>query len=53
MTKYNNQTYKVDDIDDDASTNSSFLKKDGTRMTYAQYYQEVCSFLKVLLIVFN
>lgn len=42
MTTYNNETYKIDDIDDASTPNSEFTKKDGSKMTYMQYYKEVC-----------
>lgn len=42
MTTYNNETYKIDDIDDTSTPNSEFTKKDGSKMTYMQYYKEVC-----------
>lgn len=41
MTSYNNETYRIDDVDDSANPNSEFTKKDGTKMTYLQYYREV------------
>jgi len=41
MTKYNNETYRIDDIDENADPNSKFSKKDGSKMTYIQYYKEV------------
>ncbi|XP_060846985.1 piwi-like protein Siwi [Rhopalosiphum padi] len=40
MTKYNNETYRIDDIDENSDPNSEFSKKDGTKMTYMQYYKE-------------
>jgi aubergine len=43
MTKYNNETYRIDDIDENSDPNSEFKKKDGTKMTYMQYYKEVLS----------
>lgn len=41
MTTYNNETYRIDDIDEDATPLSDFSKKDGSKMTYIQYYKEV------------
>jgi len=41
MTKYNNETYRIDDIDENSDPNSEFSKKDGSKMTYVQYYKEV------------
>jgi len=46
MTKYNNETYRIDDIDENSDPNSEFSKKDGSKMTYIQYYKEV-HFLKI------
>ncbi|CAI6359066.1 unnamed protein product [Macrosiphum euphorbiae] len=40
MTSYNNETYRIDDIDENADPTSQFSKKDGTKMTYIQYYKE-------------
>ncbi|XP_029341114.1 LOW QUALITY PROTEIN: piwi-like protein Siwi [Acyrthosiphon pisum] len=37
ITKYNNETYKIDDIDENSDPNSEFSKKDGSKMTYIQY----------------
>jgi aubergine-like protein len=41
MTLYNNETYRIDDVDDASTPSSEFSKKDGTKMTYIQYYKEV------------
>ncbi|KAL4154233.1 hypothetical protein QTP88_002060 [Uroleucon formosanum] len=40
MTKYNNETYRIDDIDENSDPTSEFSKKDGSKMTYIQYYKE-------------
>jgi aubergine-like protein len=40
-TTYNNQTYRIDDIDEDSNTQSIFCLKDGSRMSYVDYYQQV------------
>lgn len=40
LTDYNNNTYRVDDIDYDVSPESTFKKKDGTDISYCTYYQE-------------
>ncbi|XP_058800453.1 WASH complex subunit 4-like [Phymastichus coffea] len=40
LTDYNNNTYRVDDIDYEVSPSSTFKKKDGTDITYRDYYQE-------------
>jgi len=45
MTKYNNETYRIDDVDENSDPNSEFTKKDGSKMTYIQYYKEVHSYL--------
>lgn len=41
MTTYNNETYRIDDIDENSNPSSEFLKKDGSKMSYIQYYKEV------------
>lgn len=41
MTTYNNETYRIDDIDENSDPNSQFTLKDGTKMSYMQYYKEV------------
>ncbi|XP_029341152.1 piwi-like protein Siwi [Acyrthosiphon pisum] len=40
MTKYNNETYRIDDIDENSDPTSEFSKKDGSKITYIQYYKE-------------
>ncbi|KAL5238818.1 hypothetical protein ACI65C_006228 [Semiaphis heraclei] len=40
MTKYNNETYRIDDIDENSDPTSKFRKKDGSEMSYMQYYKE-------------
>ncbi|XP_050431012.1 piwi-like protein Siwi [Adelges cooleyi] len=40
MTVYNNETYVIDDIDEASDPSSTFPKKDGTKMSYNQYYKE-------------
>lgn len=44
MTTYNNETYRIDDVDENADPSSTFNKKDGSAMSYNQYYQDVCFF---------
>lgn len=41
LTGYNNKTYRIDDIDWKSTPTSSFQRKDGTSITYAQYFKEV------------
>lgn len=41
MTNYNNETYRIDDIDEDSDPYSEFMKKDGSKMSYLKYYKEV------------
>lgn len=43
MTTYNNETYRIDDIDETANPHSEFSKKDGTKMSYINYYKQVCT----------
>ncbi|KAG8455995.1 hypothetical protein GDO86_001978 [Hymenochirus boettgeri] len=40
LTKYNNKTYRVDDIIWDFSTESTFKKADGTEISFAEYYRK-------------
>ncbi|KAE9523124.1 hypothetical protein AGLY_016478 [Aphis glycines] len=40
LTRYNNQTYRIDDIDEESSTRSTFLKKDGSKISFIDYYKE-------------
>jgi aubergine-like protein len=39
--RYNNETYKILDIAWDKDPTYEFTKRDGTKQTLAQYYQEV------------
>jgi hypothetical protein len=44
LTDYNNQTYRVDDVDFDVNPRSSFeIKKQGsvTKISYVDYYRQV------------
>jgi len=40
MTKYNNKTYRIDDILWDKTASDTFPKRDGTQISYVQYYKE-------------
>ncbi|XP_067879457.1 piwi-like protein 2 isoform X1 [Heterodontus francisci] len=40
MTKYNNRTYRIDDIDWDKAPTSSFRMADGTDITFSNYYSK-------------
>ncbi|XP_025413439.1 piwi-like protein Siwi isoform X2 [Sipha flava] len=40
LTNYNNQTYRIDDVDDKSTIKSTFPKKDGTQMSYIDYYHQ-------------
>nr|XP_017199343.2 piwi-like protein 4 [Oryctolagus cuniculus] len=40
LTRYNNKTYRVDDIDWSVRVTHSFQKRDGTEITYVDYYKE-------------
>jgi len=51
MTKYNNETYRIDDIDETSDPNSQFSKKDGSKMTYIQYYKEVLTYNDLFLLL--
>uniref|UniRef100_A0A8C6ZLD4 Piwi-like protein 1 n=1 Tax=Nothoprocta perdicaria TaxID=30464 RepID=A0A8C6ZLD4_NOTPE len=39
LTKYNNKTYRVDDIDWDANPKCTFRKADGSEISYIDYYK--------------
>jgi len=41
LTRYNNKTYRVDDIDWDKHPSDSFTKADGTTITFKEYYEQV------------
>ncbi|XP_058280975.1 piwi-like protein 1 isoform X5 [Hylobates moloch] len=40
LTKYNNKTYRVDDIDWDQNPNSTFKKADGSEVSFLEYYRK-------------
>nr|AJW77406.1 piwi-like protein 2 [Alitta virens] len=40
LTRYNNKTYRVDDIDWNQTAESTFKKDDGTEYSYIDYYRE-------------
>ncbi|XP_060844955.1 piwi-like protein Siwi [Rhopalosiphum padi] len=40
LTRYNNRTYKIHEIKEDMRITSEFCKKDGSRITYENYYKE-------------
>lgn len=39
-TKYNNLTYRINDVDDQCTPKSTFFKN-GTKQTFIDYYKEV------------
>ncbi|CAI5797278.1 Uncharacterized protein PODLI_1B036701 [Podarcis lilfordi] len=39
LTRYNNKTYRVDDIDWDSNPQASFKKGDGTEISFMDYYK--------------
>ncbi|XP_064424197.1 piwi-like protein 1 [Latimeria chalumnae] len=39
LTRYNNKTYRVDDIDWDKNPESKFKKADGTEISFVDYYK--------------
>lgn len=41
LTDYNNNTYRIDDILFDARPTDTFTRKDGTEISYIDYYQTV------------
>ncbi|XP_069825741.1 piwi-like protein 4 isoform X2 [Dendropsophus ebraccatus] len=40
LTRYNNKTYRVDDIDWSTKPTDKFPKKDGTQISYVEYYKQ-------------
>ncbi|CAB4062070.1 AUB [Lepeophtheirus salmonis] len=40
ITRYNNKTYKIDDIDWNTTPSSTFPKRDGSSMSFSDYYRE-------------
>ncbi|XP_037695951.1 piwi-like protein 4 [Choloepus didactylus] len=40
LTRYNNKTYRIDDIDWSVKPTHTFQKRDGTEITYVDYYQQ-------------
>jgi aubergine-like protein len=41
LTRYNNKTYRVDDIDWEKHPSDTFEKADGTKITFKEYYETV------------
>lgn len=41
LTDYNNRTYRIDDVDWDATPASTFKKSDGSEISYIEYYKQV------------
>lgn len=39
--RYNNKTYRVDDVDWTVKPTDTFQKRDGTRISYEDYYKQV------------
>ncbi|KAF3823779.1 hypothetical protein GH733_007247 [Mirounga leonina] len=40
LTRYNNKTYRIDDIDWSVKPTHTFRKQDGTEITYVDYYKQ-------------
>uniref|UniRef100_A0A2K6G2W7 Piwi like RNA-mediated silencing 4 n=1 Tax=Propithecus coquereli TaxID=379532 RepID=A0A2K6G2W7_PROCO len=40
LTRYNNKTYRIDDIDWSVRPTHTFQKRDGTEITYMDYYKQ-------------
>lgn len=40
ITRYNNRTYRIDEIDWESNPQSTFTKKSGEKVSYAKYYSE-------------
>lgn len=45
LTQYNSQTYRIDDVDHEMTPLDKFKMKDGTQMSYVDYYKKVCFYL--------
>lgn len=39
LTRYNNKTYRIDEVDFNASPNDTFPMKDGRNVSYVEYYR--------------
>lgn len=44
LTRYNNKTYRVDDVTYEESPQSKFSMKDGATITIQEYYEKVSDF---------
>ncbi|CAG9764078.1 unnamed protein product [Ceutorhynchus assimilis] len=40
LTEYNNKTYRIDDVDFKKTPDDTFTKRDGSQISYRQYFQE-------------
>lgn len=40
LTSYNNKTYRIDDVDFNSTPSSTFSKRDGSQISYIDYYKE-------------
>ncbi|VTJ75078.1 Hypothetical predicted protein [Marmota monax] len=40
LTRYNNKTYRIDDIDWSVKPTHTFQRRDGSQITYVDYYQQ-------------
>lgn len=49
FTRYNNKTYRIDDIDWSVKPTQAFQKRDGSEITYMDYYKQVSMLLASLL----
>lgn len=49
FTRYNNKTYRIDDIDWSVKPTQAFQKRDGSEVTYMDYYKQVGMLLASLL----
>lgn len=45
VTPYNNKTYRVDDVDFTQTPTSTFERKDGSKISYAQYFKDRHNFV--------
>lgn len=44
LCRYNNRTYRIDDINWDSNPKSTFRKSDGSEMSFVDYYKKVWKF---------
>lgn len=48
LTEYNNKTYRIDDIKFDMKPADKFSKKDGSEISFIEYYQTVSQYKTIM-----